>query len=231
MFRLLPPLHQYALLDPDAYGYYFAQGWSATVPQGTTWYALNLWSVTINGVPDCFHRKLHVEDALVLPAGTVISNVGSKTPGFAYVCKPETIAAPQDIESALAGRMSALLTMPTALLRAEIPAGSPSGAQKGVLFPSDLDGIMLRHTANTNSCWTILAGNRQPTAITYDALNTLDEISDVHMMRFTGNTLCPLLRRNWNGTIVQAGNVSGSASEVAQNCWTVIQYNRLPTDW
>jgi hypothetical protein len=231
MFSLLPPLHQYALLDPKAYSYYFVQGWSDTVPEGATWYALNLWSITINGTPDCFHRKLHVGDALALPAGTTISNVGSKTPGFAYICKPESIVAPVDLASALSARLTALSTMPTATLRAEIPAGSPSGTQVGVLFPSNINGIMLRHTATMNGCWTILAGNRQASAITYDALNTLDEISDIHMMRLTGNTLCPLLRCNWNGAIVQAGNISGNPSETAQNGWSVVQYNQLPDCW
>lgn len=231
MFSLLPPLHQYALLDPNAYSYYFVQGWSDVVPQGTTWYALNLWEVTINGTPDCFHRKLHIDDALALPAGTTISNIGSKISGFAYICKPETITPPSDLAAELSARIVALSTMPTALLRAEIAAGSPSGTQAGALFPANLNGIMLRHTATTNGCWTILAGNRQPAAITYDCLNTLDEISDIHMMRFTGNTLCPLLRRNWNGAIVQAGNISGNISDTAQNSWTVVQYNQLPDGW
>lgn len=235
MFDHLPICDRLALLDPDAYDFYFNDPWDLTVPQGETWYALNIWWATVNNTPWVFHRKLDAFDPYMLPQGTNIRQPQENI-AFAYICRPSKVAVPMDPESKLAARLSALRTMPLNLTRADYATGgtiagnSVAGALwEPNVFPSSFRKGMLRHCATHDGSWTILVGNVRNGLV--DAMNTLDEISDYHAQRFTGNIMCPFSTSVWNGIWVKSGNYYADQTKPSLESSGVVTFNKLADDW
>lgn len=235
MFDHLPVADRLALLDPDAYDYYYGSPWDLTVPAGETWYALNIWWATINGVPWCFHRKLDAFDPYILPAGTNIKQPAENL-AFAYICRPSKVAVPCNPEDVLAARLAALRTMPLYLTRATVAAGQPittgwiGGALWESSYPPSFSKGMLRHTATHDGSWMALAGNGIGGGLT-NVMNTLDENSDFHAIRFTGNVLCPFRTAVWNGLWIKAGNPQGDPAQPSMLGSGVATFNKLPAAW
>lgn len=229
MFELLPLRHKLALLDPNAYEYVYSASWQRTVPQGATWYALNLWYVAINGVGDVFHRELHIAKAMVLPEGTTLTQ-GSRR-GFAYICKPETIAVPPWPEMVYARRMHQLQTLAIHMVRAELPQGAPYSTFANATMPDDFADGLWRHVSTNDVAWTIVTCDpRSPTPD--GAMNTLDEISDDHVIRLSGPLLCPFKRNQWDGIRVRSASNSGALHQPSvRHGVGVVSYNKLDSDW
>lgn len=225
-----------ALLDPNAYEYVFGMNWTRTVPEGECWYALNLWAVTLQGKGWHFHRKLNVDDAMRLPAGTVISTTtynGQPFQGFAYICKPSKVQAPVDPEAIYYDRLDKLRGLQLHTLKSSVDAGSPSGTYTGASMSTDFESGIFTHVSTFDLCWTIFAGNQaagMPSGYC-DHLNTLDEVSDSHTIRFTGNILCPFKRSQWNGIWTQAGSKAGDYSQSSEYGVGIVSYQKLPSGW
>ncbi|MGM4968813.1 hypothetical protein [Tardiphaga sp. 1201_B9_N1_2] len=128
IFHDFPVEHRLALLEPDAYEFYYSDRSNLTVPAGETWYALNIWWATVNDFPWVFHRKLDVFDPSILPTGTNIWQPAGN-PSFLYVCRPAKVPVPTDPETVLGRRLAALVTMPLSLVGAggNMPTGPVSG--------------------------------------------------------------------------------------------------------
>jgi len=158
----------------------------------------------------------------MLSAGTEIS---ATTPGFAYICKPDCSPPPD--------RLSRLKGLRQHVIGGEIPANSLPGHYVGAPFPDDFEKGMLNHCSSMDVCWTIIVGNQAPDLPpgNYSSLNTLEEASDSHAIRFTGNILCPFLRSEWNGIWVQAGSKSGDYQELSEKGFGAVIYQKLPLDW
>jgi hypothetical protein len=168
---------------------------------------------------------------MVLPQGTTITQ-GSQA-AFAYICKPETVSVPASPQSVFDQRMTKLLQMPLYYVRGQIPAGSAPGTYVGALMASDFADGIWRHVSTQDLSWTIMIGNQAPAmpAGNYDSLNTLEEINDSHVIRFTGNILCPFKRSRWNGIWVKAGSNSGNATDLSQAGVGIVTFNKLDSNW
>jgi len=241
IFHHIPIEHRLALLDPDAYEFYYSDPWNLTVPAGETWYALNIWWATVNDVPWVFHRKLDVFDPYILSAGTNIRQP-SGNPAFLYVCRPAKVAVSADPEAVLTRRLAALVTMPISLVSAgaNMPAGAVSGAVIDGAFwegvhpathPPSFQKGMLRHASTHDTAWTALVGGSMPVTGAMACMNTLDEISDWHSNRITGNILCPFTTAMWTGIWARGANYAGDPTKVAAAGRSVITFNKLPSDW
>lgn len=230
-----------ALLDPRCYEYVIGDNWSRTVPQGETWFALNLWWLDSNPGAWWFHRPLDVNKAFMLPAGTVLKTGGGfpGRHGFAYYARPKTVfdidaRYQTDPEGLYYERMERLETLPLRYTSARIPTGSNVNAIQGTLFDwgdTDTQYGILRHTSTHDIAWTIMVGNKRD-GVYMDAMNTLNEVSDSHTIRFAEPTLCPFARNLWNGIWAKSASYVGDyASPSSNEGHAVVSWSKLPVDW
>lgn len=216
-----------ALLDPDAYRY-FSGNWSFTVPAGETWHATNLWWAKVNGVGPVFHRPLGVDDAMPLPAGTVVSS--SRADGFAWVAQPSTVIsgdsrydAPHDLYEQ---RIDRLRTLPRHLASAHIPAGSPQGTWDTGQFDSDFERGMVVHVSTHDTAWTILGRGGGVGGANLD-----HEISDDTPLRFAGSMVAPFKRSVFPEIMVRSASMDSFVNQTSLPGAGVVQYVKLPDDW
>lgn len=217
-----------ALLDPASFDYYTGPSWSFTVPPGATWYALNVWQVTIDGAL-MFQRPLDARDPLILPAGTTVRALAGND-SFAYVSKPEKVtgdvryAAP---ESLYWQRLERLDRLPQRTLAASLPSGTGRGALAVKEFPADVDAAMLTHVSTHDTAWTIfgLAGGKS------GASNLDNETSDDHPIRYAAPTVAPFRRSTFPNIMVRAASPDGFLTQPGMAGVGVIRYAPLPSDW
>jgi hypothetical protein len=230
-----------ALLDPRCYEYVIGDNWIRTVPAGETWFALNLWWLDSNPGAWWFHRPLDVNRALALPAGAVLKTGGGYPGrhGFAYYARPKMVfdidaRYTTDPEGLYYERLERLESLPIRHTNAHIPAGSNVGAIAGKLFDwgdTETQYGILRHVSTHDIAWTILVGNKRD-GVYMDAMNTLDEVSDSHTIRFAESVICPFSRSLWNGIWAKSASYAGDYSSNSSNeGHAVVSWSKLPADW
>jgi hypothetical protein len=215
----------YKLLSPEAYTFVGGSDPTWVVPEGKTWYALNMWFTWINSNGPYFHRKLDIANALELTAGTTITSSPSHPYCYMYYCDPSLVDDPVgDPREAYFARIARLSTLALSSIGISIPSGSAAETLVSTNFPEDFTNGFVRGVSSHDISWL---GMARPDA----AVNTLDEISDTHQLRFTGAIMVPFARSVFGGIKACGGSVSGSASEPTLGGYGTLLYQKLPADW
>lgn len=222
---------QAALLDPKAYEFVTGSqipDWSITVPQGETWYSLNLWNVVINGVT-FYHRVNDARRPLLLPSGTTLSQLSGSNASYAYLCKPSLVMNDpryqNDPKGLYFSRLHRLRNLALHALSVQIPSGSGLGLNVTEDFPEDFEDGLVVHVSQHDISWLGLS-------MLSATLNTLNEISDDHQQRVAESVFIPFRRSIFPFIRARAASVLGQQSEFSSLAGTgAVLYYKLPSDW
>lgn len=221
-----------ALLDPRAYVLLAGTTFSQTVPAGETWWAVDLWHVKA-GTNFLFLRQKDALTPMMLPAGTVIEANGTQT-AQAYICKPSLVASDvrytTDPRGLFNERLRRLRTLPLNHMTATLAAGSARGSGASASFALDFEWGLITRVAAHDVSWTILNGPNGP-------MNTNDEVSDDHQIRFARATFIPFRRnpgdagQGFYTAEIRAASVSGNTTDTSLAGSGSVTYVKLPSDW
>jgi hypothetical protein len=214
-----------ALLDARLYEYHFGR-WELSVPDGETWYLLSAWHVYLNGNPvTFFQRSLDASQrTLALPRGTKL-HTEDKQDGYVYICRPNLVTY-SDPKETFYRRMRQISTLPVQTIGLEIPAGSPAAFIPEVHFPGDFEGGMITSVSSHDIAWS---GLKSPPN---GGLNTENEISDDHQMRFAGPALIPFKRSVFPIFFARSASEIGISDRFSSlHGMAMLTYLKLPSEW
>lgn len=219
-----------ALLDPNCYEYQYGKNWSQTVPSGETWYLLSAWHILINDSPSVFFIRTFdaLNGALALAPGTKLS-ASAEQAGYIYVCRPSIVATDAkyaDPKRLYYKRLALLRSLPIQTIGVEIPAGSGQAATPERLFPTTFNAAFVTSVSSHDVAWSGLK------ATNGGGMNTADEISDDHQIRFAGPALIPFRREAFPAFYARAASVAGEAAGFSSlKGVAMVTYVSLPNDW
>jgi hypothetical protein len=205
-----------AALDPAAYTYHRGSNANVTVPEGETWYAINLWWIWGSvGNSWSFFRQADTERMLMLPAGTSLKTTKAET--FAYLCRPALVLDDPRYEDGRGLYFERLARLRELPLHTIGTATQGQHTQKTIPFPTDFERGLIVAVSTFDLAWTILVGPN------FAAINTLNEISDRNPIRFSEKVTIPFQRSVFTAMRIQGlSNYSGQST---------LYYCKLPVDW
>jgi hypothetical protein len=221
-----------AILDPACHVYHIGPSWSVSVPQGETWYALNIWSARRPGsAHKLFHRDADARNPFIMSAGFDLES-GCKDALILYA-RPKLV---QDVDPRYRddprgfyfARLNQLRTLRIQTLSVERPAGTPSDQSSKAFMPDDFAAGLVTQWQCHNGAWLGLIGPGP------NIINTQDEIDDKYPMRITSSVLLPFRREMFNGIWLFNGSHDGNWNQQAAQAWTgwgAAHYVKLPAEW
>lgn len=243
-----------ALLDPACCIYHSANA-AFSITESEPVYLLNCWQATLPSVPGVayFHRKLDVENAVLIPPGYALGYSGAPAPTFAYVyyAKPSLVQASDarytdDPKALYYDRLARLRTLP---LYQQWGASSQNQTAQWIqdhgyntsAFPADFERGLIAQVSTHNVAWMTLQKNG---ANPQQILATMDELDDIRPARFTSKVLAPFNRSTFPNLFVAFGSMtwtpSGNPLDPIQPVVGGVQtypgigsvlYYKLPADW
>lgn len=237
LFFLIPVVHaqtaedrywrdKAACLDPDAYEYSQGAGLSITVPDGATWYGMNLMFMK-HGSSMFYHRSLDVDLAFHMPErSTWMTSNGYA--GFMYICKPERVYGdPRYIASKdlYYSRLDRLRTLPLRRIAVHVPAGMAMQYQPSTPFPVDFEKGLVLHVSSEDVAWVALNNPSGP------AVNTFWELNNEHRIRVAERLVIPFKRSVFSEIKAAGANTAGTWADPTLSGDGVVHYVALPADW
>lgn len=215
-----------ACLDPDAYDYSQGAGISVTVPQGATWYGMNLMFMK-QGTSMYYQRSLDVDLAIMMPQGSTWTTTTAFA-GFMYICKPEKVYSDPryaDSKDLYYSRLDRLRTLPLRRITVHIPAGMTMQYQPSTPFPNDFEKGLVTHVSSEDVAWVALNNPNGP------AVNTFWELNNEHRIRVAEKLMVPFKRSVFTEVKAAGSTTAGTLADPTLSGDGVVHYVALPADW
>jgi hypothetical protein len=215
---------QAALLDPLAYVFLHGTSQTHTVAADERDYLMGGWLVQpiTSGAP-WFHRKVDIDNAVMLTAGTAVTTDASNAGSYMLICQPSLVTG-SDSRYTSDPRALYFTRWITIGTRTEYDAGvSITASTNGFAsldFPTDFTYGLALHTSQHDISWVGL----QHTGADL-TMACLDEIGDNNTSRFTSRTLFPFTRATF--PTVYGRGASGGVDTGRGN----VTYIKLPGGW
>ena len=230
---------QAALLDPRAYEFVSSHSWSRTVPEGETWYALNLWRVrwqelTLGG----FLRTPDANRPLLLPSGTLLRSytgtTGDPSTAFAYLCRPQAVfdidaRYTEDPKALYWARKDRLRSLPLREINGRVGGGSAWNTTVLTPFPATFDYGLAVEVSVYDAPWVGLAAVSETGS--QIVCNLQPEINNNHTTRNAGVLCMPFSRARFPSIATHGGNNAGDSSSPCVLGLGQVLYVELPGDW
>lgn len=215
-----------AFLDPA--GFVHVRGlFDLTVPAGKGWVIANAWFVNSGNGGANFHRRLGLQNAKYVPPGTRIKGINAASL-LHYLDLDSVIngdARYDDPENLYRERMGKIAVCERFDLNMYRPAGTTQQATTS--FPTDFENGILLNFSTHGGCWITVDGGSGG-GIPQNIVNTWDEISDGHEIRFTAPLMQPFKRSMFDRATLGLGNRPGIyAQPHTEDTFGVLEYIKI----
>uniref|UniRef100_A0A9E7ZXW1 Uncharacterized protein n=1 Tax=Bosea sp. NBC_00436 TaxID=2969620 RepID=A0A9E7ZXW1_9HYPH len=231
-----------ALLDPACHVYNYGNSWSASVPVGENWYAMNIWGArVVGGSARVYHRlaDANIDHCFKMPASYSI-DAGGATSLILYA-RPRLIQETDTLGPAGSNRyqrdprrlfyerLDRLKRLPLNVVEVSRPAGTLAATITETFLPNDFTRGLVTHWNCHDGAYLALMGPGS------NIINTQDELDDKYPMRFTASVLLPFSRSVFDRVKLSNGSHDGTwGAQDGNQSWGgygTAHYVKLPADW